>query len=145
MAMDLLSYLSNGLVSLVALATLAGGVLADAIVPATARQHMRNPRWPPHAKFHNGQTIALSLLLGALALVLAWYPGGNRAVQFQVAVVVAALYWLSMLAAGLLPGTAWVDPEFLAPDRRAARLAPQLRLGLALLALLVTAEALRLL
>jgi hypothetical protein len=106
---------------------------------------MRNPRWPPHARFHNGQTIALSALLGWLALVLAWYPGGDRAVQFQVAVVVAALYWLSMLVAAVLPGTAWVDPEFQESNRPAPRVPPQLRLGLALLAALVAAEVLRLL
>jgi hypothetical protein len=143
-AMEMTLGAARALVSLVAVATLLGGVLADAVVPATAAQHLRNPRWPPHAKFHNGQTIALSALLGALALVLAWLPAGDRGVQLQMAVVVASLYWLSMLAAAALPGTRWVDLEFERPDRPAPRLAPQLRLGLALLALLAAAEVLQL-
>eukprot|EP01035_Chromulina_nebulosa_P056933 gene56933-78015_t len=26
-----------------------GGVLFDAVIPATSRQHLWNPAWPPHA------------------------------------------------------------------------------------------------
>ena len=47
-----------------------GGLIADGIVPATARQHLRNPAWPPHAKFHNGQTMLLGIINGAIALVV---------------------------------------------------------------------------
>lgn len=39
--------------------------------------HIYNPRWPPHAKFHNGQTLSMSLLLGALTTFLAWWPSNN--------------------------------------------------------------------
>jgi len=35
------------------------------------RTHIYNPRWPRHAKFHNGQTLSMSLLLGGLATFLA--------------------------------------------------------------------------
>ena len=47
-----------------------GGLVADGIVPATARQHLRNPAWPPHAKFHNGQTMLMGIMNGTIALVL---------------------------------------------------------------------------
>ena len=36
-----------------------GGLVADALVPATAKQHLWNPRCPQHAKFHNGQTMLM--------------------------------------------------------------------------------------
>ncbi len=34
-----------------------GGLVFDAFLPATARQHLWNPNWAPHAKIHNGQTM----------------------------------------------------------------------------------------
>ena len=45
-----------------------GGFVADALVPATARQHLWNPLWPPHAKFHDGQTMLMGILGGSLSL-----------------------------------------------------------------------------
>jgi hypothetical protein len=45
-----------------------GGFVADAIVPSTARQHLSNPAWPPHAKFHNAQTMLIGIFGGSLSL-----------------------------------------------------------------------------
>ncbi|OAP57728.1 hypothetical protein AYL99_08466 [Fonsecaea erecta] len=36
--------------------------------------HVKNPRWPPHARFHNGQTMSMGLCLGALTAYFAWRP-----------------------------------------------------------------------
>lgn len=47
-----------------------GGYIADAVVPTTASQHQHNPAWPPHAKFHNGQTMLMGIGLGLLSLYL---------------------------------------------------------------------------
>jgi hypothetical protein len=47
-----------------------GGFVADAIVLATAKQHLRNPRWPPDAKFHNGQTMLIGIFNGAISLIV---------------------------------------------------------------------------
>ena len=43
-----------------------GGFVADAVVPATAKQHLQNSRWPPHAKFHNGQTMLMGIFNGSI-------------------------------------------------------------------------------
>ncbi len=42
----------------VAFVTAIGGLLADYFIPTSGRQHIKNPHWPPHAKFHNAQTIS---------------------------------------------------------------------------------------
>ena len=47
--------IARGLIAVVALYNF-GGLIADAIVPSTARMHIHNPAWKPHAKFHNVQT-----------------------------------------------------------------------------------------
>lgn len=138
--MDIWMLLAKTLVSLVAIATALGGALADLVIPATANQHMHNPHWPPHAKFHNGQTIWLGVFLGLLTLWLLWYPGGEQPVHFQLGVVVAALYWLSMLGASVLPGTRWVDPAFAKETRAILAMPPQLFLLCVLLALLISSE-----
>ena len=39
--------------------TAVGGFLADC-----NRTHLFNPDWPPHARFHDAQTILLGSLLG---------------------------------------------------------------------------------
>jgi hypothetical protein len=125
------------IVSLVALATLFGALLADFLIPATAKQHIHNPHWPPHAKFHDGQTILLGVLLGAVSLGLLWSPSSTPWPQFMLAVVVASLYWIALLAAPLFPGTAWTDPEFRDENPIVLGMPPQLFLALVLLLLLV--------
>ena len=102
-----------------------GGYIADAVVPVTARQHQRNPNWPPHAKFHNGQTMLLGISLGLLSLFLLF---GFRPLSFPIfllASVIAALYFVSTALATIFPGTAWIDPEFAEGTPRPAGLHPQ--------------------
>jgi hypothetical protein len=41
-----------------------------AVVMDYSKTHMFNPHWTPHAKFHNGQTISMSVVLGISSL---WY------------------------------------------------------------------------
>jgi hypothetical protein len=43
-----------------------GGFIADFVVWETARQHMKNPAWPQHAKFHNAQTMLMGIGLGLI-------------------------------------------------------------------------------
>jgi hypothetical protein len=63
---------SFGRVILTSVATLTsvGSFLAD-----WNRTHLFNPNWPPHAKYHDAQTILLGSLLGASGLLLPTQKG----------------------------------------------------------------------
>lgn len=68
-----------------------GGFLAD----MNAR-HLYNPRWPPHAKFHDGQTMAMGVLLALASLFFAWRGSGDRKTNvLATALFGGMLYWSS--------------------------------------------------
>ncbi|MGW0324922.1 DUF6640 family protein [Nocardia sp. NPDC003183] len=127
------------LVALVAVITVFGALLADFIIPAGAAQHLRNDAWPPHAKFHDAQYIAMSILLGGLALALLLRRDATRTILWTACAILATP-WLGLLAAMLFPGTAVHDPEFAATT--IIGLHPQVLLAVILLALLTVAVTL---
>lgn len=91
--------------------------------------HVFNPNWTPHAKFHNGQTMSMGLLLG---LLVQYYTFRNsaalspsqttsstakvekdkRRADLDTAAIIASLYWVTQLSAWFYPGTLPTDPEF---------------------------------
>ena len=96
------------LVTFIAVVTGGAAYLADWNVT-----HIHNPRWPPHAKFHNAQTMLLGTALGALALYLLWAKRKERTDSFGLAVTVTSIYWFTQIGSLFFPGTALVDPEFI--------------------------------
>jgi UDP-N-acetylmuramyl pentapeptide phosphotransferase/UDP-N-acetylglucosamine-1-phosphate transferase len=117
--------ISKVIIAFVAIVTIAGAIIADVIVPKTAKQHIFNPKWTPHAKFHNGQTIALSILLGLLSLYLLFRSEGDQWFQFILAVITASYYWISMIFAAIFPHTGWIDDEFKTEIKSILGLHPQ--------------------
>jgi len=74
--------------------------------------HIYNPAWPPHAKFHNAQTMVLGALLGLVSLYCIWLHSSVSLKQsLNEAVAVVSLYWLSQFPAILFPGTMLTDPD----------------------------------
>jgi hypothetical protein len=71
--------------------------------------HIYNASWPPHAKFHNAQTMSSGVALSAATLLNLWRPSSGR-VGLDAAALSASVYWVSQLSAFLYPGTASVDP-----------------------------------
>ena len=91
---------------------------AAALVPAVGafvadwnETHVFNPRWPPHAKFHNAQTITLSVVAAGLTLWETWRPGPTDRSRLRWATTMGGLFWLTQAPAILFPGTAFVDAE----------------------------------
>jgi hypothetical protein len=123
-----------------------GGLIADAIVPATAKQHLWNPAWPPHAKFHNCQTMLMGIFAGGLSLAILFGVQPLTLPMLLLATVIAASYFVAMVFAPAFPGTAWIDPEFSEQTHRPLGLAPQQLIsyvicGLALIAVALSALA----
>ena len=116
-----------------------GGYIADAVLPVTARQHQRNPLWPPHAKFHNGQSMLMGIGLGLLSLLLLFGLRPLPLPLFLVATAVAGIYFVSMVFATIFPGTAWVDPEFAEKTPRPLGLHPQQFVSYVVCAVLIVA------
>lgn len=101
-----LSLAARVLLTAVAVPTSVGPFIAD-----WNATHLYNPRWPPHAKFHNAQTMLLGLALGACALLFTWRAGGDVRLRFRAAALFAGLYWVAQLGSIAFPGTAFVDPD----------------------------------
>lgn len=105
--------IGRSLLLLANLATAMGSYIAD-----WSPSHLLNPNWPPHAKFHNGQTMSLAALLSLVSTYIAFRspagktsPAAQRQATFD-ATVIGSLYCFAGLLAILYPGTEWNDPEF---------------------------------
>jgi hypothetical protein len=121
-----------------------GGVLADAVIPGTSRMHLWNTKWPPHAKFHNAQTMLIGVFTGTLSLILLFSVRPLTMPWFLTATAVASIYWLGLIFAPLFPGTAWLDPEFETQVVRPLGLNPQQFVSYVLCMILIVAAALAL-
>ncbi|MCJ1239510.1 hypothetical protein MMC14_007506 [Varicellaria rhodocarpa] len=96
---------ARALLTLNALANSLGPYMAD-----WSASHVFNPRWPPHAKFHNGQTMSTGLLLGLAMLYYTWRSPTEE--SLRVAALLGSIYWVSGMSAILYPGALALDPEF---------------------------------
>jgi hypothetical protein len=95
------------ILSTVAASTAVGGYLAD-----WNHTHLFNPRWPPHAKFHDAQTIALGSLLGCGGLFLLWRHGGDPEKHLALSALIPASFWIAQGMSYAFPGAGGLDAEF---------------------------------
>jgi hypothetical protein len=98
------SVVGKALISVTAVGQMIGPFVFD-----FNETHIYNASWPPHAKFHNAQTMSSGVALSVATLVNLWRPGSGR-VGLDAAALSASVYWVSQLSAFFYPGTASVDP-----------------------------------
>jgi hypothetical protein len=131
--------LARVVLAVIAVETALGGLLFDLVINETAHEHMFNPAWPPHAKFHDAQYIVMSLMLGTLALILLARRQGDTHSRLLWAAGFLAAPWASMFPALLFPGAATYDPQFKAETQFVLGLHGQVFLALVTLAGLAVA------
>lgn len=112
MSMRAVRRMSTGrkVLTFVAGATAVGGFLAD-----WNRTHLFNPSWPPHARFHDAQTISLGALLGTAGLVALHLRQESKPSGTAAGALLPAFFWGSMGTAFLFPGAQGLQSEF--PER----------------------------
>lgn len=84
--------------------------------------HIYNPKWPPHAKFHNAQTMLLGTCLGLFSFWILWIEKTDAFTRLRYATILAGFYWITQMGAILFPGTALADPEFTSRHQLPAQL-----------------------
>ena len=104
------SSLGRILITLVALWSAGGSYIFD-----WNQTHIYNPAWPPHAKFHNAQTMLLGTFLGCLSLWMLWVEKLKEKEKIRFSIILASFYWFTQAGATLFPGTALIDPQFSHP------------------------------
>ena len=119
------------ILTLIAVMTIVSPYLAD-----WNATHIYNPLWPPHAKFHNAQTMTMGVMLGVSGLFFLWRRRGGGGDLFP-AIVLISLYWLSQLPAFLFPGVAWTDPNLLKPGQSLSDIPIQIKGDFVLMPLLI--------
>jgi len=116
------------------------GLSVGAHVADLSPSHIFNDRWPPHAKFHTGQTLSMSLLLSLLTIFFAWRKTSDRREAVFATAGFAAAYWVTQATAIAYPNTAFYDPEFITANSFPLGLPVQAYFDLGFLSLITLAS-----
>jgi len=95
------------LLTSVAVLTAAGGFFAD-----LNKTHMFNPRWTPHARFHDAMTILMACILGTTATCLLTERIDKAGGNLEMGTLLPAISWISLAGSFAFPGAEGIEAEF---------------------------------
>lgn len=124
--------MGRGMLSVAAGLTAIGGFAAD-----WNSTHLFNPKWTPHAKFHDALTITLGTFLGLGGLFFLWRKTQPSKGDVALAAALPGAFFASQAASFAFPGAAGLEAEF--PDKvpkLGGKTLNELPFSLAMLALL---------
>ncbi len=76
------------------------------------KTHLFNPKWTPHAKFHDAMTILLGSMLGGAGFYLLQKKNGDQALQRQWGTLLPAFFWVAQVGSFAFPGAKGLEAEF---------------------------------
>ena len=76
------------------------------------RTHLFNPNWPPHAKYHDAQSILLGSLLGASGLYFLRRRGKNSERDLALGALLPSFFWVAQGTSFVFPGAEGFEAEF---------------------------------
>ena len=99
--------LSRTLLSALLLVSTAASFLLD-----WQPNHLLNPAWPPHARFHGGLLLFTLAGVAATALWLLWRRSAEPVVAIRAAALLLLAYWTPLFYVNsLVPGSSlWAGP-----------------------------------
>lgn len=101
------------ILTLMLLATI-GAEVAFSWLGATG-EHVFNPDWHPHARYHAAWTVAFVIALAVAGLWLLWRRAGDLHSATWTVATVGVLYWATEFFGFALPGTS-ASPDLLEPN-----------------------------
>ncbi len=104
----------------------AAGIAVGGFIADWNATHIYNDHWPPHAKFHNAQTMSFGPFLALASMFFIWRRSGDQRTNVLAAVLFGGIQYCAQACAFTFPGVAWTDPEFLEAGRSLSDFPPQL-------------------
>jgi hypothetical protein len=97
----------KAILTIVAGMEVVAGFLAD-----WNRTHLFNPRWTPHAKFHDALSISMASMNGMASLYLLYVREGNEDQRIKLAAIISGIPCLAMALSYAFPGAKGLEAEF---------------------------------
>jgi hypothetical protein len=86
---------------------LAGGSILSFVLDWSPN-HLLNPLWHPHARFHGALLLFLLAGVSAMGIWLLWRPSREPELAFKIALFISVAYWTPLFYIPfLLPSSTW--------------------------------------
>lgn len=78
-------------------------------------EHVFNPEWHPHARYHAAWTVAFVIALAVVGLLLLWRRADDPQSATKTVAAIGVLYWATEFFGFALPHTS-ASPDLLEPN-----------------------------